>query len=92
MFNGYLCYRTRPLSREEAGLNRKIANYNETFAAFPETEFYVFYIEKDTDIDLERGARNGVADYLADHLDLPPERFGGRLLSSSFNPVIYFRF
>ena len=75
-YQDYLLYWFRPLSREQAQLDKKIANYNETFAAYPETEFYVFYIEKDTDLDIDSGASNGVADYLRANLALDAERFG----------------
>lgn len=75
-YQDYLLYWFRPLSREQAQLDRKLANYNETFAMYPETEFYVFYIEKDTDLDIDSGANNGVADYLRANLALPDGRFG----------------
>lgn len=75
-YQDYLLYWFRPLSREKAQLDKKIENYNAAFAAYPETEFYLYYIEKDTDFDPESGARSGIADYLQANLALPAERFG----------------
>lgn len=76
LYRGYICYWFRSLSREQADLDRKIENYNRAFAAYPDTEFYLYYIEKDTDLDMETGVRSGVSDYLREHLEMPDTRFG----------------
>ncbi len=76
LHDGYLLYWFRSLEREQADLDRRIANYNAIFAAAPETEFYVYYAEKDTDIDLLTGEISGISDYLRDNLDLPADHFG----------------
>jgi len=44
---------------------------NKIFAAHPDTEFYVYYVEKDTDINFETGERVGAYECLRDALDLP---------------------
>ena len=51
--------------------------------AAPGTEFYVYYIETDRDLNLETGAKSGLYDCLAGALALPAERVG-RLRVDSF--------
>ncbi len=75
IFGGdYVTYWTRPLSSMTDALDERAANYNEVFARLPDTEFCLYYIEKDTDIDFETGEKTLAYEYLRDRLDLPPER------------------
>ena len=39
-------------------------------------DFYVYYIEKDTDINFETGEKIPACQYLFDRLDLPRDRLG----------------
>ena len=70
----YLINWTRTLSASQEDLDRKIQALNATFARHPELDFYVYYIEKDTDIDFITGEKSGLAEYLLSGLDLPAER------------------
>ena len=54
-------------------LDKHIASYNKLFSKYPDTEFYVYYIEKDTDINFETNEKVGVAQYLAENISLPAE-------------------
>ena len=75
LFNGtHLTYYTNILSDRIPGLDEKAENYNQVFAQHPDTEFYVYFIEKDTDIDFETGEKVGIYEYLAGQLNLPEER------------------
>jgi len=67
-----LVYGTYP-EYELEKLDAKIENYNHIFAGFPETEFYLYYIEKDTDINFETNAKVPFYDKLRDNLNLPTE-------------------
>ena len=70
----YLVNWTRTLEASQEDLDRKIQALNATFARHPELDFYVYYIEKDTDIDFITGEKSGLAEYLLSELDLPAER------------------
>ncbi|MBR2490898.1 MAG: hypothetical protein IKB65_05380 [Ruminiclostridium sp.] len=72
----YVTYWPRAVWSVEEELNAKMASLNATFARHPELTFYLYYIEKDTDLDFETGKKTGLADYLLDGLDLPEENTG----------------
>ena len=61
----------RTLSDNQADLDRKSAVLNQTFANHPELTFWVYYVEKDTDVDFFTQEKAGFAEYLMQHLDLP---------------------
>ena len=72
--DGYIVNWTRTLEMEQADLDRKVAALNESFANHPELNFFVYYIEKDTDLDFETGEKSGLSEYLLDRLELPEEQ------------------
>ncbi len=72
----YVTYWPRAVWSVEEELNAKMASLNATFARHPELTFYLYYIEKDTDLDFETGKKTGLVDYLLDGLDLPRENTG----------------
>lgn len=72
----YLLYDVKPLETVAEALDRKRENYNQVFAAHPELTFYVYFIEKDTEVNLETGENSGAWDYFVNGLDLPAEQTG----------------
>ncbi len=76
MFDGYITYPYRSLPDLTEWLDDKADNYDRYFQAHPELDFYVYYIEKDTDVDFQTGTRVGASDYILDRLELPPDRLG----------------
>lgn len=74
MFGGYIAYTPRKLSEMTERLDGKAENYNRYFAAHPEVDFYVYFIEKDTDINFETGEKVLAREYLFDRLELPDSR------------------
>lgn len=84
VFNQYITYSPRVLSDLTQRLEKKADNYNEYFAAHPGLDFYVYYIEKDTDINFETGEKVPACDYLFDRLELNPNR-RGRFAVDSFD-------
>lgn len=76
VYNGYIAYPPRVLSDMTERLEDKADNYNQYFAAHPELNFYVYYIEKDTDVNFESGEKIPACDYLFDRLELPQDRLG----------------
>lgn len=74
LFSDYLTYHTRDLQVLRPTLEERAANYNAIFAAHPDIEFFVCYIEKDTDINFETGERVYADDLLFSMLNLPEDR------------------
>lgn len=75
--NGWLCYYPRWLYLEEGQAIKKAENYNAIFAAHPETEFYLYNIETDTNVNLENGERSApIYEFLQERLTLPAENMG----------------
>lgn len=72
----YIVNWTQTLSQDQEKLDRKIVALNETFARHPALDFYVYYIEKDTDINFETGEKSGLSDYLLHGLTLPDDQKG----------------
>lgn len=64
---------TRTLESQTERLDTKAANYNAVFAHHPDVDFYLYFIEKDTDINFETGYRVEAFDHLINKLDLPAE-------------------
>ncbi len=72
LFGGdYIVYRPIDLDQRQEALDRKIAALNALFAKYPQMPFYVYYVEKDTDVNFESGDLSGMSDYLLDRLQLP---------------------
>lgn len=63
-------------------MDEAIADYNKLFKAWPEQEFYFYYVEWATDIDLSTGEKPGYADYLFDKLELPEENLAALSVDS----------
>lgn len=77
LFGGdYLVYDTRVLENMAPQLDSTAENINAFTAAHPEIPLYVYYLEKDTDINFETGEKVGASDYLAERLDIPAENIG----------------
>lgn len=67
---------TYSLAERSAALDAKAENINETAAKHPELEFFVYYIEKDTDIDMISGVKPGLSDYFLPQINIPEENKG----------------
>lgn len=75
-YNGKILFYTRILADETAGFDARIADINETVAQHPELDFFVYYIEKDTDIEMIGAVRAGLSEYLLPQINLPEENKG----------------
>jgi len=77
LFGGQnIMYWPRTLETQAEALDAKAADYNAAFAAFPDVNFYLYFIEKDTDINFETGYRMEAFSYLTQQLDLPADQTG----------------
>lgn len=72
----HIIYDTRVLSEVAPALEEKAANYSRAAARHPETDFYLYFIEKDTDIDFMTGEKPGLYEYLRERLTLDPDHIG----------------
>lgn len=60
-------YMEGPIKKRSASINRLLENY-------PDTDFYLYYIEKDTDVNFKTGERAGAFDFLSQYVNLPAEK------------------
>jgi len=75
LFGGtHLTFYTRSLDAMAEKLDLRAENYNQTMAALPDTEFYLYFIEKDTDLNFATGEKVYAYEYLRDRMDLPSQR------------------
>ena len=89
--NSYLVYDPRVLENMKPDLDKKIANLNSFSASHPEVPIYVYYIEKETDINFETGEKAGVFEYLTENLDIPSENMAAFRIDSfeDYSPNFY---
>ncbi|MBQ9044489.1 MAG: hypothetical protein IJ112_00920 [Oscillospiraceae bacterium] len=71
LFHGDVVYAPVYPEAKLGEISRRAANLNGIISEHPELTFYVFYIEKDTDMDFETGARTGFSTELLSQLWLP---------------------
>ena len=79
-----LVVRPIPLAEKAAALKESACRISAWAAASPGTDFYVYYIETDRDLNLETGEKTGLFDCLAAGLRLPAEHVD-RLRVDSFD-------
>lgn len=53
-----------PEGETREALDGRAQMYNTIIAEHPDMDFYIYYIEKDTDVDFETGSPTGLSDYL----------------------------
>lgn len=78
-----LVVRPVPLPEKEAALKESARRISAWAAASPGTDFHVYYIETDRDVNLETGEKTGLYDCLAAALSLPAGHVEG-LRTDSF--------
>lgn len=64
---GEMKHLARPISKHAQEYNRIAEKY-------PELDFYVYYVERDSDINFETGKKSGMYDLLKEKLNYPEER------------------
>lgn len=72
----HLVYDVQELISIQSALDAKAENINKAIAAHPELDFYIYYIEKDTDINFATGEKTGGSEYLRQAISLPGDKFG----------------
>ncbi len=74
LFDDYLVYPMEKLETKKPELDRVIASFNRVAEENPDTQFYLYYVEHDHDIDFETGEKSGVYDYIRSILSIPEEQ------------------
>lgn len=69
LYNDYLVYGSNSLSVLKSSLDLKSQNINKAVGILPDTKFFFYYIEKDTDINFLNNDKVGVFERLLDGLD-----------------------
>jgi len=75
---------------ELARMAERIEDYNKTFASLPDTEFFLYYIEKETDVNLETNEELPFYTTLRDNLNLPAENMASFEVNSFEDFLMYF--
>ena len=81
---GNLVFGQRYLSYEKDDLDVRINNINELNQKNPNLKFYLYYIEKDTDIYFHTNEKSNLAEYVLENTNIPKEN-KGKLEINSFN-------
>ncbi len=76
LYGDYILYQPITLEEIKEELDRKIKGLNQCFSDYPEINFHMYYIEKDTDINFETNVQSGIYEYLKSGLDLPDNHMG----------------
>lgn len=73
IYNGQLINPTVPLEDYRQGLKEAAEYINAELASVPGVEFYLYYVENDSDIYFETARKTGTYEYFASLLDMPEE-------------------
>ena len=82
---GHLMYANRFLDGEKEKLDKRIRSINATVNSHPELTFYLYYIEKETDVNFVTGETSSIFEYLRDNVLAIPDTNKGRFHVTSFN-------
>ncbi|MGN1310120.1 MAG: WecB/TagA/CpsF family glycosyltransferase [Clostridia bacterium] len=72
---GNLVYGPRYLSYDKESIDLRIENINKIINNHPNIGFYVYYIEKDTDINFENNDKELISQYIFENLQINKENF-----------------
>lgn len=78
----YLVYTPTSLSVNKDYLNNKINNYNKFISQYKDVDFYLYYIERDSDINFNNNKKSGNYEYIKENLNV---KKSGRLEIDSFS-------
>ncbi len=74
IFGKMYMYKPRNPDDELTALQERADSYNTLFDKHPDLDFYVYYIEEDTDINFETNKKLNTDDYFFSLLNLPEEK------------------
>lgn len=82
LFQGYITFLCRSYPQSEAMFRARIAAINRAYRNHPELTFYVYYIQKDTDLNFETGTPAWISETILEALKMPNEQKGTFTLNS----------
>lgn len=82
---GHLMYANRFLNGEKEKLDERIWSINATVNYHPGQTFYLYYIEKETDVNFMTGETSGFFKYLRDKVSTIPDTNKSRFHVTNFN-------
>jgi len=81
---------TETLSNHISAIQAKIDNYNNIIAQNPDIEFYIYYIEREADINLETNEKIGAKEYIFENINIPVKNQGSFDINSFEDFKTYF--
>lgn len=72
-YHDYLMYSVRDMENVKEPLRQKAQHFNQVFQDNPNVDFYIYYIEKDTDINFENNQKPHLYEFFRDQVDLPDD-------------------
>lgn len=89
--DGNLVWGTYSLENEKNSLDTNINDINHLIEKYPNIKFYLYYIEKDTDINLTTNEKANISEYVLGNINLPEENMGKMEINSfnEFNEFFY---
>lgn len=76
MYNDYVLQGVVNFKANSARIDKYFARYNELIDAYPDINFYAYYIERDSDQNYATGYRSGVSEYIKSIANLPESHVG----------------
>lgn len=70
---GNIVFNTSVYAYLEKQIDKRVDQYNRLVKKYPEVDFYLYYVEKDTDINFETGEKVGVFESLYEKVNFPKE-------------------
>lgn len=91
LYNGRLVHRPVSLQDYCTHLDQSAAIVNEQIRKLPETDFYFFYVNDDSDINFETGELSGIYPYYSEQLLIPADHSDSLELDSfdTFQELFY---
>lgn len=84
IFDGnYITYAPKELSTISRDLDKRAEAMNELFKKLPDVEFSCFFVEKDTELNLETNENTGTCSYFLDQLSLDDAHKGSFSLNNA---------
>ncbi len=90
LYDDYIVYPTRNMDKTLPILRDNIENVSYLISTYPQLNFFVYYIEKDTDIYFDSGEKLGIMEYLYSNLNLSQDHMGAFIIDSFADYEKYF--
>lgn len=76
IFGDHYVYLPDSLESVKDTLDARAENYNRVMEAHPDIDFYAYYIEKETEVNLETNEKSDTADYMLSQLNIDESQKG----------------